>query len=216
MDILKKKVKGMAVRESVIDPVIDALATHQEAPEGLTERQKRILKLALRGVSQNAMARIEGVSQPMIAKEWAKVKKALAEKGSGVDQQEVVGTAMSVYEEVEARGWELYTTAMQEKNTSEANKALSTVMTARDKHMKLMMDIGLVKRASIDHNHKVEGVSPFLENWKASEKQEMAAYIVTKQLPALEEPVPPQNHEEDLPSDAEWESIEDEEGSNEL
>lgn len=155
--------------------------------DGLSERQKLVARLRMRGLSQEAIASVVGVSQPMISKELAAIKAWQTERGRNVNQAEVVGSAASLYEEVEYRAWELYhgTTEVSEKT-----KSLAVVMQAREKHTKLLMDLGLIKKASQEVTHKIE-VSPFLAKWNDGDaKKSFGDAIVAKQLPDLADPTP--------------------------
>lgn len=160
----------------------------QEDPfSGLTERQKRIARLRMRGLSQTAIANLEGTSQPVISQELAKIKEWQANEGANVDQPAVVGESANLYREVETMAWGMYYTP--NISVGEKAKCLAVVMTARDKHTKLLMDLGLIKRA--DMNVKVSHeISPFLKNWNPGDKKELANAVVTSQLRALPEPAP--------------------------
>ncbi|NJL54096.1 helix-turn-helix domain-containing protein [bacterium] len=157
---------------------------------GLNDRQKMIARLRMRGLSQSAIAKVIGVSQPIISKELARIKEWQIERGASVDQAAVVGNTVSLYEEIEHRAWEIYHSAQSTDGGADKAKALSLVMTARDKHTKLLMDLGLLKRAANETKHTVQ-VSPFMEKWNdGSAKKALADSIVTKQLSTLAEPTP--------------------------
>lgn len=163
----------------------EALDRKEDPFNGLTERQKLIARLRMRGLSQDAIANVVGVSQPMICKELAVIKQWQIERGRNVDQGEIVGSTASLYEEVEYRAWELYHGTQE---SAEKSKALAVVMQAREKHTKLLMDLGLIKKAGQEVHHKIE-VSPFIERWKSGEgKKSLGDAIVVRQLGSLQEP----------------------------
>ncbi|NBU70800.1 MAG: hypothetical protein EBS53_05020 [Bacteroidetes bacterium] len=154
---------------------------------GLTERQKMIARLRMRGLSQEAIANVIGTSQVWISKELKRIKEWQASRGKNVNQEEVVGSTASLYEEIEFRAWELYHSA---EEVSDKAKSLAVVMQAREKHTKLLMDLGLIKKAEINVKHTLE-VSPFIKAWKNGDaKKSLGDAIVAKQLVALEEPTP--------------------------
>jgi hypothetical protein len=175
----------------------DSLA---ELPAELTERQRSIYNLKLRGLTQAAIAKVVknkdgglGVSQPMIAKEWRKIKQVFKDQGRNIDQEQVVGESVSLYQEVEQRAWEMYFTHKAEK-PSAANKALDTVMAAREKTNKLMMDLGILQKAKIEHEHTMT-VAPFFQqfdNLEEEQKQNALRNVIDVHLGELEEPEPPQ------------------------
>lgn len=168
----------------------------QEDPfSGLTERQKIIARLRMRGLSQKAIANVVEVSQPMVSKELARIKEWQTERGANVDQAAIVGNTASLYEEVEYRAWELYHGSDE---VSERAKALSLVMSAREKQTKLLMDLGLLKRAATETVHTVE-VNPFIQKWEDGEaKKNLADSIVISQLPPLAEPTIDEDYEDDI------------------
>jgi predicted transcriptional regulator len=166
-------------------PIPYSVHNTEDPLNGLTERQKLVARLRMRGLSQDAIANVVGVSQSAISHELAAIKKWQAERGRNVDQAEVVGNTASLYEEVEYRAWELYHATIE---IGEKAKALAVVMQAREKHTKLLMDLGLIKKANQEITHKIE-VSPFIQNWQSGEgKRSLGDAIVAKQLTALAEP----------------------------
>src|SRR5690606_976249 len=115
--------------------------------------------------------------------------------GANVDQAAIVGNTASLYEEVEYRAWELYHGSDE---VSERAKALSLVMSAREKQTKLLMDLGLLKRAATETVHTVE-VNPFIQKWEDGEaKKNLADSIVISQLPPLAEPTIDEDYEDDI------------------
>lgn len=153
--------------------------------QGLTDRQRLIIRMRMRGMSQNAIANFFGISQPMVSKELVTIREYQERRGKTVKQEEIVGHTASVYEEVEHRGWDLF---QESKEVADKAKALAIVMAARDKHTKLLMDLGLLKKAQQEVKHKIE-VSPFLEKWNDQvTKKELGDVIVARQLTDLAEP----------------------------
>lgn len=165
----------------------------QDPPSDLSERQRRIINFRLRGFTQKAIAKVEDVSQPMIAKEIAKIREIYKLQGRTVDQELVVGEAVSIYQEVERRSWEIY--FLHKKSTpTAAMKALDTVMASREKTHKLLMDLGIMRKAasSVEHTFKV---APFIEQFEQmpiEEKERRLSNIIDSSLSDLKEPEPPQ------------------------
>lgn len=152
---------------------------------GLTERQKRIARLRMRGLTQQAIANLENVSQTIISLELKQIKAWQAERGGNVEQNVVVGGTASLYEEVEQTAWQLYYAAQE---VGDKAKALAVVMSAREKHTKLLMDLGLIKKAGQEVKHTIE-VSDFIQKWQdGSAKRNLADSLVATQLKALPEP----------------------------
>ncbi len=156
---------------------------------GLTERQQLIARFKLRGLSQQAIAGFLNVSQPVISKEMARIREYLAERGAGIDQDHTVGETCSLYEEIEYKSWEIYT---QSKEPGDKAKALALVMAAREKHTKLLMDLGRLERAGNKTTVEVS-VSPLVRSMQQPEQRALVSAVVQSQLSKLEDPAPPNN-----------------------
>ena len=177
----------------------DALTTekHREFEKnsveirGLTDHQKQILRLKMRGIPQTTIAKIMGVSQPYISQEMKRIREIFKEKGKTIDQDLVVGNTITLYEEVEEQAWQLYAA---DKNVDKL-KALSLIVNARKENIKLLMDLGKIERIGTSSEVKIT-VSPFLQKWKQEENtKEIAKTAIVSQLPALEAPEPPEEEE---------------------
>lgn len=173
--------------------VADALSTEADIKlmktdpyQGLSERQQIIARFKLRGLSQQAMAGFLKVSQPVVSKEMKRVRDHLIERGAGIDQDLMVGETTSLYEEVEYKAWELYHTGDDGAKT----KALALVMQARDKHTKLLMDLGRLERAGNKSTLEVH-VSPLIRSMDDPEQKALVTAVVKAQLSELEDPKPP-------------------------
>ena len=167
----------------------------EDSVVGLTDRQREVFKLTLRGLTQRAIAEVLNISQPAVAKHWKAVKEKFAEIGASVNQDQVVGESVSLYSEVEQQAWALFYTAKTAGKGAEANRALTTIMTARDKQLQLLMDLGLLRRAAIEHEHKVTA-SPLVQAWEQGDpqkKMEISSSVIETQLDELEDPEPPKD-----------------------
>jgi len=173
--------------------VADALSTEEDLKllqtdpyEGLTERQQLIARFKLRGLSQSAMAGFLKVSQPVISKEMARIREHLVERGQSIDQDHTVGETASLYEEVEHKAWELY----HQGDDATKTKALALVMQAREKHTKLLMDLGRLERATSKTTVEVQ-VSPLIRSLQQPEQKALVSAVVEAQLSKLADPEPP-------------------------
>jgi len=176
----------------------DLRTTPDDPFNGLTERQKNIARLRMRGLSQQTIANLVGVAQPIISKELARIKEWQAEQGASVDQAATVGHVRSVYSEVTEAAWLLFSKAQNAMLGENPNpnafadsvKALAVVTSSTQAHTKFLMDMGMLKKAAQEIKHVIEP-SPFIANWKdGSAKKKLADTLVSSQLPALPEPTP--------------------------
>lgn len=168
-----------------------------DAPGGLNDLQQRIIRYRTRGLTQKAIAQIEGITQGRVSQILREIREVFKKHGEGIDQAVVVGETMNLYQEVEMRAWEIYSKSSGGDNASpkDATKALQLVMSAREKSLKLMMDLGLIKRAAIEH--KME-IAPFLKGWEdvpKEERQSVAYKLIETKLTPLEAPTPPEAYE---------------------
>lgn len=171
----------------------------------LTEKQRQIFKLRLRGFSQAAIGEVVGITQQAVAKHWRLIKNKFEAMGKDVNQPAIVGESVSLYTEVNERAWELFYIAKNNNKLGDANRALHTVMQAREKQLQLLMDLGILKRAAIEHDHSVD-VSPLVKQWTEGEAQRRMVVdnVIETQLDDLEEPEPPS-----LPSNIENTELEE-------
>jgi hypothetical protein len=163
------------------------------APKELSERQVRIVNYKLRGMTQASMAQLEDVSQPMISKEITAIKAVYKAQGMTIDQDMVVGESINLFGEVERRGWEIFHLSKKNDKPGAANSALMTVMAAREKSIKLLMELGILKKAATEHEHTLK-VAPFLEKFRDMQdvdKQAELKNFIDVSLTELEEPEPP-------------------------
>jgi predicted transcriptional regulator len=162
--------------------------------EGLTDQQTHIQALRFRGVSQGAIAKVLGVSQPYIHKQLKRIKEIHAEKGAQIDQDVFVGMSVSKFDLLEQKAWEIYSkeSAKEKVNTAVQMQALQTIASLQEKKAKLLLDLGLLKRAAQQHEHTIKPVGPtFVDTWEASKRENLAQDIIFSQMKALPEPEAP-------------------------
>ena len=168
--------------------------------DDLTDQQRIIARLKMRGLTQKQIGTYLGISQPAVSKHLSRVKEYMREKGNAGDQDSIVGETSTVYEEIEAKSWELFSTT---QDHGDKIKAMQLVLQAREKHVKLLMDIGHVKRTG-NHSQVDITVSPLVASWQRGEAKEAVKAIIDSQLRQLAAPKPPEEID-----DAEYLEIED-------
>lgn len=206
----KAELQKLAVREAEIksenarkEAIVEGISTNEaielESKEpdlykGLTDQQKLIARLKLRGLTQQAIAKVMQVSQPYICKQLAVIREHQKERGKSIDQHVMVGETVSMYEEIEHRAWELYYSG----DSNDKAKALQLVMAAREKHTKLLMDLGRLEKAGSTSTVTVQ-LSPFMEKWQRQglKPADIATVTIQQHLSELEAPEPPDEDIED-------------------
>jgi len=189
-----------------VGKLLSDLGDQENSVVELTDKQRQVFKLKLRGFTQRAIAEVMNISQPAVAKHWRKIKERFAAIGAEVDQEQVIGESVSLFKEIEERAWDLFYLAKTAGKLGDANKALATVMSAQEKSINLLMDVGLLRRAAVMHDHNVT-VSPLIEQWRSGDAQKkmgVTSQVIETQLDTLDEPLPP----EDI-SDAEYYELEE-------
>ena len=181
------------------DPPTDAVSTLSTADKdpwlGLTERQRQVQRLKLRGVSQAVIAKVLGVAQPTISRELAEIREVHRSKGIAIDKEAFIGESVSVYEEVEHKAWEMYMGLPDDSPIK--IQALQLVMAAREKQTKVLVDIGLIEKASqrVEHTFKVTNPT-LIDSWDQEGKARLAETVLSSQLKSLPEPSPPADIED--------------------
>jgi predicted XRE-type DNA-binding protein len=192
-----KKGYDLARTDNLLARIDDLEDKTLDIPDTLTDKQHQIVKFMMRGMSQTAIAKVLGINQSVISRQAKLIRKKFAKAGTEIQQGVVVGESLNLFKEIEHRGWEIYHLAKQKGKLGDANKALGTIMTSREKGLNLLMNLGLIKRAKIEHEHTV-GVSPLVKQWTEGEAQRkmIVTSIVETQLEELDKPVPPQEIED--------------------
>lgn len=153
---------------------------------GLTDQEKTIAQLRMRGFSQSQIARFLGVTQPYICMKLRKIREHQMQKGTVVDQDLIIGQTTSLYEEIEHRAWEIHTKG----DNADKLKALQLVLQAREKQTKLLMDLGKLDRQGTTNKIEVD-LSPIIQKWSAKEAKQVTNNIIEAQLSPLPDPEPP-------------------------
>lgn len=158
--------------------------------EGLSDRQRVIVRFKMRGLSQAATAQFLKITPARVSQEMKAIRAHYVVRGSNVNQAALVGDTLTLFEEIEQKGWEVY-----HADESKRLRALDTIMSAREKQLKLLMDLGHVKRAAVEHTHGVV-VSPILSDLTHEVKQQLVATII--ETAPGKAPSPPMELEEDF------------------
>jgi hypothetical protein len=157
--------------------------------DGLTEQQKLIARLRMRGLSQKAIAQVIEVTPARVCQEVKAIREHYITKGGNLDQAALVGESLTLFEEVEQKAWEVF-----HQDESKKLRALDTVMNARERQIKLLMDLGILRRAATEHLHGVV-VSPVLQALSKEKREAIVATIIST-TPG-EAPTPPEEDDDE-------------------
>jgi hypothetical protein len=192
---MAKEIDPLVVEALAASPYEASLALQEagleDAFSSLTERQQLIYRFRMRGVSQVAIANAAGISQPTISRELSIIKEHFRANGSEIDQDVTIGESACLFDEVEAKAWNIYHDA---DAPGDKLKGLATVMAAREKKLKLLMDVGRLERAGT--KSVVEHItSPLVANWGTEQKELVANTIVQSTFSQVQAPLPPDDEE---------------------
>lgn len=119
--------------------------TTKPTAEETFERRLEVFRLDMRGIKPSEIARELEVSTKCIRKDRMWIETHLRELALNADRFKELGEAMAVLKEIEQEA--LYHMAETE-NPHAKNNYLVSAMTARDKRTRLMMDAGIIPKAS--------------------------------------------------------------------
>jgi len=159
----------------------------EDAFKELTSRQQMVYRFRMRKIPQTTIATMLNISQPTVARELAAIRAHFKETGSEVDQEVTIGESVCLFDEIATKAWEVYTNS---ESPGDQLKALGTIMAAKEKQLKLLMDVGRLEKAgtksTIEHT-----VSPLVQEWSDVQKKLAAGSIVEATFTVQEEPLPP-------------------------
>lgn len=112
-----------------------------------------VFRLQMRGVNQMAMSKVLNVNRNTIIRDVKWLKDHVRELALDADKFGEIGDAMKFYEEIERE-------AMYQYHNTESphakNNLLMTAITSREKKIRLMADMGIIDKAPMDVNLKMD------------------------------------------------------------
>ena len=197
----KKKQKITGEELALVEKEAKAIASY----EGLTEQQIKIQKLSLRGGTENAIAKVLGISRMTVAREKAKIREINRGRLEALDKEDMMADTLSLFEEIERSAWGVF----QESDGASKNRSLQLILDARERALKLMMETGIIDRAPQKSEHNVLlATSPLLADWDERGRKNLSKHVIEAQLTELEAPEPPTELEGEVLDE---EDLEDEE-----
>ena len=174
-----------ALAQEPADEFSDDTLDQLSVLDGLTDTQRVIVRFKMGGQSQAAAAMFLNVSPAYVSQQMKKIRSYFEVRGMNVNQDVLIGSTRSLYEEVEYKSWEVFHT-----DDNKRLPALDLIMTAREKQVKLLMDLGIMRRAAVEHTHDA-GVSPLIEKMTQEQKDDLVRTMIESQFSPGIEPTPP-------------------------
>lgn len=185
---MTKKKEVSSEELALVDKEAKAITSYS----GLTERQIKIQKLSLRGATENAVALVLGCSRITVAKEKAKIREINRGRLETLDKEDMMSETISLFEEIERSAWNVF----QESEGASKNRSLQLILDARERQIKLLMDVGIIDRAAQQTDVSVSlHASPLLQEWDESGRKNLSKHVIEAQLTDLEAPQPPEEDE---------------------
>lgn len=201
----KKQRKNGRIPKEIEDPSIEVankiatiIGPEEKADEvdplfmGLSVVQKTLVRLRSRGLTHKEIANIRGITPQAVSWEFGKIKEYYAAKGKAIDQDSLVGETVSIFNEIEQKAWDIVHSDKADDDTK--LKAMNTVMSARERHTKLLMDIGRLDKAAKKVEHTLTNEdSTFISKLRENPAllQGAVKNVIEAHLTELAAPVPP-------------------------
>lgn len=148
--------------------------TTKPSAEETFERRLEVFRLQARGIRPSEIANELGVSTRTIRKDRKWLDTHLREVALNADRFKEIGETMEMLREVEQEA--LYHMAETE-NPHAKNNYLVTAMNAREKRTRLMMDAGIIPKASDEVNLNVGEMSKMSVDELVKRRREVVAEL---------------------------------------
>jgi hypothetical protein len=160
--------------------------------EEIAERRRAVMRMRHRGIGYRAIAKELGVGHMTVKRDLDIIREETQTRISRLDEEFTLASSLSVFEEVETAAWIGHNDAP--KGSSVRAQFLSQIRAARNDQIKLLMDVGLIKKATqkVQHEHAVVETK-VIEHWSEAAQDLVALGIVKAGLSKLPDPVPDEN-----------------------
>lgn len=152
----------------------------------IDERRKQVIRLRMRGLGYRAIAKVLGVGHMTVKRDLEAVREENAKRVTRFEQEQTIGECLSVFEEIELKAWEQFD-AMPLGNAHGA-KYLAEIREARDRQIKLLTDVGLIRKEPNKVDVTVN--TDALQHWTPEAQDIVAMAIIKTKLQAPAEPRP--------------------------
>jgi len=155
----------------------------------LMSRRRKVQGLRLRGLSYQEIAHELSITDEQAKSDLEYLRKASRDAIDHFQQVQQQGDALATYEELEAKAWEEYESAVDDEGhpmTTARLKCLDLIRTIRNDRLRALQDCGLLTKVAEKVEHKVAYQLPWDHKLKQAAAQAMLASVLTPQLPAPE------------------------------
>jgi len=170
----KKKTPGKVVRR----------APRKANDDEIAERRREVMRLRTQGLGYRAIAAKLGVGHMTVKRDIEYIRAKVRERMTKFERNLAISESVSAYEQVEMEAWKQY--GLANPGTTQAARFLDVVRAARNDQVKLLTDLGFLKKAPTEHKHEVS--TQVIRNWTPAAQDLVAMAIVKAGLTPAAEP----------------------------
>jgi transcriptional regulator len=145
----------------------------------LAERRQAVLTLRLKGMTYKNIAKEVGVGYMTVKRDLDQIRQENVQQVSKFNRDVAIGQAIASYNQVEVEAWQQYHKCSN--GTNQKANFLHLVRAATNDRVKLLTEVGLVSKAAVRVEHKVEA-DAVLKGWTQDAKQLVAMAIIRAQM----------------------------------
>jgi hypothetical protein len=172
----KKKPPGKLIRR----------APRKANDDEIAERRREVMRLRTQGLGYRAIATKLGVGHMTVKRDIEYIRAKVRERMSKFERNLAISESVSAYEQVEMEAWKQY--ALSKPGTTQAARFLDVVRAARGDQVKLLTDLGFLKKAPTEVKHDIS--TKVIQDWTPAAQDLVALAIIKAGLTAPQDPTP--------------------------
>lgn len=158
--------------------------SRKASQDEIADRRRDVVRLRMQGLGYRAIGQKLGIGHMTVKRDIEAVREQNAGRISQFERDHLLAETVSVYEHIEEEAWKQYHSPI----TGAAQKArfLDVVRGARGDQVKLLTELGFLKRAPIEHEHKVR--ADVISHWTPDAQDVVALALVRGMTTPAAEP----------------------------
>jgi len=152
----------------------------------MDDRRKHVIRLRMRGLGYRSIAKILGIGHMTVKRDLEAIREANQKRVTQFEHEQTIGESLSVFEEVELKAWEQFD-AMP-LGSQHGAKYLEQIQDARNNQIKLLTDVGLIRKEPAKLEVKVNHDA--ISHWTPEAQDLVAMAIIKAKLTPAKEPRP--------------------------
>jgi len=160
----------------------------RHSQDEITERRREVMRLRMRGMGYRLIAKKLGVGHMTVKRDLEVIREETGQQISQFQRDYKLAESIAVFEEVEHQAWEQFNLAVA--GSAQKARFLEQVRSARQDQIKLLCDVGLIRKAPQEITHNVQATSRVLQAWSPAAQDLVALAIIKTGLTPGRDPVP--------------------------